>query len=527
MEQGPTKQDLIAELSRSPHAFGTSIDTVKGTAKKVQIPIATRLLEYRPICFWGASNESEFYGHLLSWNLVKGQVKDSRVAMPVIALSAGRTVGDKELLENALAHVASLDPRLFARAMSFSKDVHAPSRMMQRLAERYVRDREADRGMWIRTMLQHRQPMAELYMKYHIAPGGKPKGESYEWNVLNGVYGYDSVFKVVAELKNMPLNLAADAIAKHKISPLVSLPALGDKAKDPNLLLEMIKSMTPPQLITSMKLLEKLGVRQNPMLRAALDEALGKAGKSKKSMLKTTKAAEAVDEIDEVLAEKLRAVQEAQFNQVSAVDGNWVVLGDKSGSMQKSIETARQVASILTRSVKGEVHMVFFDTSPRYANATGRSFEEIQEATKRVEAGGGTSIGCGLNAILVKKIEVDGIVLVSDGAEHQSPYFVDVYKRYCEQIGRVIPIYFYRVPGEPDSISGDCNRAGIEVTAFDIQSSADYYSLPNLIQTMRVNHYSLFDEILATPLLRLDEVLSRTTGMEVIRNARATEASRG
>jgi hypothetical protein len=302
---------------------------------------------------------------------------------------------------------------------------------------------------------------------------------------------------------------------------------LGDKAKDPNLLLEMIKSMTPVQLITSMKLLEKLGVRQNPMLRAALDEALGKAAKSKKSMLKTTKAAESVDEIDEVLAEKLRDVQEKQFNQVSAVDGNWVVLGDKSGSMQASIETARQVAAVLARSVKGEVHLVFFDTVPRYGNATGRTFEDIQAETSRITSGGGTSIGCGLNVILVKKIEVDGIVLVSDGAEHQSPFFPDVYKRYCEQIGRVIPIYFYRVPGEPDSVSGACNRAGIEVTTFDIQSSADYYSLPNLIQTMRVNHYSLFDEILATPLLRLDEVLSRTTGMEVIKHARATEASRG
>jgi hypothetical protein len=43
---------------------------------------------------------------------------------------------------------------------------------------------------------------------------------------------------------------------------------------------------------------------------------------------------------------------------------------------------------------------------------------------------------------------------------------------------------------------------------FDLRDGkTDYYSIPNLVQTMRSNQYSLVDEIMATPLLSLSEVL--------------------
>lgn len=524
METGLRKQDLIAELSRSPHAFSH----LKKGEKRPKVSPTEKFKVYVPVCKAGAIQEPEFFARLMSWNLVKGQVKDSRVALPPIALSAMQTWTDGELAENALAHMAALDPRLFVRALTFLQDLKVRhSRVIQRLVERYVRDRETDRSVWNKTMVQHRRSMEHLYMRYRIAPGGKPKGESYEWNVLNGRYENGSVFEAIENLKSptMPMNVAAELIAKFKISPLISLPALGEKAKDPNVLLEMIKSMSPTELVTSMKLLEKLGVRQEPMLRAALDEALKRVHESKKSTLKTSKAAEAVGELDEVLSAKLKAAQEKQIDAISSVEGNWAILGDKSGSMNHSIEIARQVTALLTRSVKGEVHLVFFDTSPYVMNSTGKTFEEIQEMTRRVTASGGTSIGVGLNALFMRNFEVDGVVIVSDGAEHQSPYFTDVYKRYCEKRGKQLPVYFYRVPGEPDSLSGKCNMAGIELTTFDVATSVDYYSLPNMIQTMRVNHYSLLDEIMQTPMLKLNEVLSRTEGMEVIRHARAVEAA--
>ena len=552
-EQGITKQQLIAELSRSPHAAGTgqrkkgapqphslrgklpsfkhrTVGPRKGTgtidvADKEPKPTPTdRYKEYLPVCAAGSQQLPEFYSRLMSWNLAKGQVKDSRVALPVIALMTPAIVKDRELYENALAHLAALDPRLFVRAMEFAKDQKVLTRTVRRLVERYVRDREADRKRWNGTMLQHRRPMARLYKSklFRIAPGGGHKDDvvkTYEWNVLEGIYEPDSVFATVAGLKDMPLKLAVQAISKYKLSPLITLPALGAKAKDPDLLVELIRSMTPTELTTSMKLLEKLGVRQNAVTRAALDEALERMKTSKKATLKTSQAAKALDEVDEQIAAKLREVQEKQIDAVSTIEGDWAILADKSGSMEQSIEAARQVSALLARAAsKNQVHLAFFDYGPTYYNVSGKTFEEVTELTKRITADGGTSIGSSLNAILTKSLRVDGIVLISDGAENQAPFFVQVYKRYCEFVGKVVPIYFYRVKGQADTFSGQCNSVGIELTIHDIASSADYYSLPMLIANMRVNHYSLTEEVMATPLLKLDEVLSRTTGMEIIKS---------
>ena len=51
------------------------------------------------------------------------------------------------------------------------------------------------------------------------------------------------------------------------------------------------------------------------------------------------------------------------------------------------------------------------------------------------------------------------------------------------------------------------NQAGIEMQTFDIRGGVDYYSVVNLVQTLRASRYSLIDEILATPLLSLNTVL--------------------
>jgi hypothetical protein len=42
---------------------------------------------------------------------------------------------------------------------------------------------------------------------------------------------------------------------------------------------------------------------------------------------------------------------------------------------------------------------------------------------------------------------------------------------------------------------------------FPITSEADYYSIPNMVQTMRTNRYSLIDEIMEVPLLKINDVL--------------------
>ena len=488
-ETGISKQAVISALSKSPHGS---------------------LKEYIPIGKQASVQEPEFYSRLIAWDRTHGQIRDSKVALPVIGLSF---LHDAELVDNALAHIALLGPRELERAYRFALELRIPGKMRQlrSLVENYLHVKEQDKG-WDHLAIQHRGTLKALYALAHAKP------EKERTNVVLFGRNFDktkaplprgSVFEVVANLKNMSPTEAAGTIMKYHVPFLIALGALGAKAKEPDLVQALINAMSATELTTNVKMLEKLGLKDNPALRGAFDAALAKASTSKKNTLKATKAVEAVE--DGALKEKLRGLQAKQIAAAGGPDGDWVILADKSGSMQHAIETACHVAGSLTQFVKGKVGLIFFDTSPMAVDVTGLSLDQIKMATRGFRANGGTSIGCGLNRMLVEKVAVDGIVIVSDGGDNTAPLFADVYPKYAKFVDKDVPVYFFKLSGESDSLTPYMQRAGIEMQTFDLRgSNVDYYSLANTVQTLRSNQYSLVEEILSTPLLSLNTVLKST-----------------
>lgn len=485
-ETGITKQRLIAELSKSSHGA---------------------LKDYLPIGRQAVKQDPHFFQHLIAWDRTHGQIRDSKVALPVIGLIDET---NPELVSNSLAHIALLGPRELARAYRFALEIRLPGKMreLRRLVESYLHEKEKDKR-WDSLAIQHRGRLKELYALSHAKP------EKERTNIV--LYGrkFDktkaplpkgSVFEVVANLKNMSPTEAAGSIMKYHIPFLIATGALGAKAKEPDLVLALIGSMSPTELTTNVKMLEKLGMKTNPALRGAFDAALAKASTSKKNTLKTTQAVEAVTDV--ALKEKLRGLQAKQIAAAGGPEGNWLVLADRSGSMAHAIEISRHVAGTLTQFVKGKVWLVFFDTSPMTVDVTGLSLDQIKKGTQHIGAGGSTSIGCGLNRMLLEKAEIDGIAVISDGEENTAPRFADVYKKYAQFAGKDVPVYFYHCDGGRNNFTASMNAAGIEMQTFDVRGGKiDYYSLPNMVQTMRSNPYGLVDEILQTPLLTLNSVL--------------------
>lgn len=475
--QALTPQRVVAELTRSPHGD-----------LNAYIPVGTQAVREMP----------EFFAHLIAWNHVKGAIRDSKVALPVVSLMPGYPFA-----ENSLAHLALLDPKNLARAVKFAKTYKTGGRGMRKMIERYLRARESNQGWFIRSVLQHRASMKELYAVNHVRPhtwadailfkGARPPGP----------------LAAVAGLKDMSAKDAAFAIVKHRIPFLIAVGALGKRMKEPELVLALMEQMSPAELINNTKMLEGLGVKTEPMLRAAYEAGLQRVvaatgTKSAAATLKTTRAVQAIS--DEKIKAKLNAVQDKQIK-AAGIEGDWLVLGDKSGSMHTAIEVARVVAATLAKYVKGQVNLVWFDTMPRAMNVTGKSYEQILAETKHVRANGGTSIGCGLQWAIDKGVGVQGIAIVSDGGENSGPMFRSVYERMSAKDGTSVPVYFYRCDaGDSDSFSHDMKSAGHDVQLFDLGRTVDMYSLPNLVATMRASRYSLFDEIMEQPLLTLDQV---------------------
>jgi hypothetical protein len=279
--------------------------------------------------------------------------------------------------------------------------------------------------------------------------------------------------------------------------------------------LALIKAMSPTELTTNAKLLGKMGVNDSPALRGAFEEGLAKAARSKKTTLKASRAAEAVTDVK--LKKKLEALQERQIDSIKGIEGDWLVLADKSGSMSECIRVAVEVSATLARFVKGQVRLVFFNTSPQHIDVTGLSLVEIRKRTQYISASGGTSIGCGMRWAADQGANVDGIAIVSDMHENTGPLFADEYAAYCRRFSKDPTVYLYTVGTNEawqfayrgSTFQENLRRNKIDAQEFKLGATVDYYSLPNLVQTMRTNRYSLIDEIMGTPLLRLEEVLKK------------------
>ena len=494
MEQGLTKTRVIAELAKSPHG---------------------KLSEYVPTGMRAAAEDPDFFAHLVAWSAQKSEIRDARVALPVIALAAAT---ERAELENAAAHVAALDPRLFLRAVEFARTLTIKrSRLYRRLVARYLAELETvNPARRQHVVLQHRKTLRRLYTLFHV----KPSPEA-ELTIVKGHGLPGSIFDIVKSLSTLPAEQAAGLIVSHRIPFLIAAGAMKQQLKSVDVLMALMSQMSPTELVTNAKFLEKCGIRDHPELRATFEAAIARAGKSRRPQT-TFKASVAAKSLaDPALKAKVEALQETQANRIS-VDGDWLVIGDKSSSMTTAIETAKHVAATLARSVKGQVHLVFVSSTPVGYDVTGKTLEEIKAITSGVRAGGNTSIGCGLQWALDRGLILNGVAIVSDGGENTVPRFPETYGRYVEKRDVAPVVYLYLTTGDPNALSGACESAGLDVQEFDLRGGVDYYSLPNLVQTMRVSRYALIDEIMATPLKRLDEVLPQTITQEVF-SARCVE----
>lgn len=470
---------------------------------------------YADIGLVSVREEPELFAHVISWNSKNGSVRDSKVALPIIALR-GKT--DDELFENAVANLCLLDPRNLLRACYFNKELSqvspGGSKMLKNGIYMYLDVREKSRRWWDGVAVQHRESLKSLYALNHIKPNDRAQKVLFERDYPKG-----SVFEQIRNLKSMSAEEAAGTILNHNIPFLVAVGAIGGIKNKPDILLALMERMSGSELINNTAMLKKYGVFESPSLKATYDKAIEKAKKDKRvSTLKAGKAAQVVG--DKKVAEKLIDVQEQKIDS-SRIEGDWLVLGDRSGSMQTSIAVAKNVAALLARSVKGSVHLVFFNTIPIYINVSGKTLPEIEADTKRITATGGTSVGCGLEYIAQKGIVVDGIAICSDGGDNTRPFFKETYERYSERFGVEPTVYMYHVPGETNYICGEeilpytttytdrCMKDKVEL--FELGRNVDYYSLPNLVKTMRANKYSLLDDIMETPLLSFNDVFRNAT----------------
>lgn len=290
-------------------------------------------------------------------------------------------------------------------------------------------------------------------------------------------------------------------ILKYRI-PLTVAAGAGAKFDDPDTLLAIIETATSSELITATNQFSKLKAWKIPAVQEAYRQASKKAVKDKR--VSTLKASKATKVVNEGTKKTVAQIKEQAADSLKEIEGDWLILADRSPSMSASIEAGKQLAGLLSHRVKGKVYLVFFDAGPTTYDVTGKTLDQIEQMTKHITTGSATSIGCGVKWLRSKKHDVDGIVLLTDGQENHPPYFVEEYKKLANEPA----LYWVEMYGGYETISSQLSKAGIQCTTFNVRQNFDEYAMLNVVNVLKPQVYGFLEEVMETPLLKVAQVFT-------------------
>lgn len=505
VETGVTRQQILGELYKSVHGD---------------------LRSYIPVISEAAKAEGEFLSHLVAYDFVNGQMKDPKIALPVITL--GTSEFPDALVENSLAHLCLQPPRELLKALLFAfKQNHLPARrkrLLESVVRRYLRHKEAIPQKWAHLAASQRKALKGLYK---ISHSGAPEWVSTalfgDWHKEKRAYPHGSIFADISNLAQMPPNVVAATIQKWHLSPLVVSGAMAGsktKLKDSGVVQATMDQMSDTQLINNAASLERKGAAKDGALKSTFRKKVARAVKGNKATLKTSVAAAQVE--DEGMRELLHELQERQIAAQKAagkgIEGDWIVIVDRSISQDVAIKIGIHIGAALSKFVTNKVWLVFCNTEPTPMEVTGKTLEQINGQAQFMFAAGGTSYGVALAWAQEKGLRFDGAVVVGDGGENSLPLYPQAYLEYEKFVGKKIPTYFFQTycdpkyrsfgsNGHPDQFANTMRRAGLTFTANDITSGAvDFYAIPGMVAGISANKFGLVEKILACPLLTLNQV---------------------
>jgi hypothetical protein len=431
-----------------------------------------------------------FYGHLAVWYQRNGDVRDHKEVFVAHLLTS-------DLVEHRDAGFIMLQefpPYQVARVVDFMKQHRNKLPRSARTAvQRYLKVRESNPALFDRAALRGRKAMKHLYASLHIKPDERANAILFRDQPPVGSLA--EVLKQLAKAESAAEQ--ARLIVEFKLPYAIAIGAI--KQLTPTVLVALINSMTPQEVINNLKSLKARGAMDHPEVKALIDGKLDEASKSARvAAFKAQVAADATDLDADTLA-RLEKVTNEQVKRRGVITRPTALLVDKSGSMENAIELGKRLAALISGITQANLFVYAFDNIPYPVAAQGKELTDWERAFQHIKAGGGTSIGAPLEAMRKKRQIVDQIIVVTDEGENAAPYFGEVYKTYCRELAVMPNVVIVRVGGYCNWLESQLKGQQAPVETFTF--AGDYYSLPNLVPLLtRPSRLDLLMEILDTPL---------------------------
>ncbi|MEC4983565.1 MAG: hypothetical protein SAJ37_07525 [Oscillatoria sp. PMC 1068.18] len=431
-----------------------------------------------------------FYGHLAVWYQRNGDVRDHKEVFIGNLLTSGLD----EHRDAGFVVLQEFPPYQVARIVDFMK-VHKNKvpRSARTAVRRYLTKREANPEFFDRAALRGRKSMKHLYATLHIKPGARADAVLFKDQPPADSLSFQ--LKQLAKAKSPTEQ--AKLIVEHKIPYTIAVGAI--KQMTPTVMVALINSMSPQEVINNLKSLQKRGAMENAQVKQLIDEKLEKAQSDKRvSALKSRVAAD-VTQLDADTAAKLERVMDEQVKKRGSIKKPTALLVDKSSSMESAIEIGKQIAALISGVAEADLFVYAFDTMPYPVKAAGNNLSDWEKAFRHVSAGGATSIGCSVEAMRLRKQVVEQIILVTDQGENTAPYFGVAFDAYCQELQVKPNVLIVKVGSSYDWMETKLQERQVQVDTFTF--AGDYYSLPNLIPMLsRPSRLELLMEIMDVPL---------------------------
>ncbi|MDY6784283.1 MAG: hypothetical protein SW833_17340 [Cyanobacteriota bacterium] len=435
-----------------------------------------------------------FYGRLAVWYHQNGDVRDHKEVFVGNLLASKLT----EHRDAGYMMLQEFPPYQVARIVDFMKQhKNKMPRSARTAVRRYLKEREKTPQRFDRAALRGRKAMKHLYATLHVKPNARADAVLFK-----DAPPVDSLAYALKQLAKAETPVEqAQLIALAKIPYAIAIGAV--KQVTPTVLVALIHAMTPQEVINNLKSLKARGAMEHPEVKALIDEKLVAAGTDKRvSALKGKVAIEAAN-LDGETAAKVEKAMDAQISSKGAIKKPTALLIDKSGSMQTAIEIGKRLAATISGITTADLFVYAFDTMPYPINAgTGLrrpGLSDWEKAFEHITATGGTSIGCAVEAMRLRKQVVEQFILVTDEGDNSAPYFATAYTAYCKDLNVQPNVVIVKVEYASDFVERQLQQQQVQVDTFAF--SGDYYSLPNLIPLLsRPSRLELLMEILETPL---------------------------
>ena len=431
-----------------------------------------------------------FYGHLAVWYQRHGNVRDHKEVFAGNLLTSALT----EHRDAGFMMLQEFPPYEVSRIVDFMKQhQNKVPRSARTAVTRYLKSREKNAQFFDRAAIRNRKAMKHLYATLHVKPSDRANAILFKDNPPE-----DSLAFVLKQLAKAATPAEqANLIVEYKIPYTIAVGAIGQLT--PTVLAALINSMSPQEVINNLKSIQSRGAMDHPEVKQLIDSKLDEAAKCDRVSAYKASVAGAGANFDAATAAKLEAVTNEQVKKGGKIAKATGLLIDKSGSMESAIEVGKRLAALISGISEAALFVYAFDTMPYPVQANGSELTDWERAFKHIRAGGGTSCGCAVEAMRIKKQVVEQFILVTDEGENAAPYFADAYQNYCRSLGVIPDVVIVRVGAWCEYVQKQLKDKQVSVETFTF--GGDYYSLPNLVPMLsRPSRLELLMEILDTSL---------------------------